>query len=158
VIGTIAIPFLTPDQLADPARRAAKYRIPLINQVAVLGADAALARRRTVLTALRYLIAAQERLMAVARDDVEALRSWRLIVQNGQIEFDQRYQREYLHSEKYRGFDDALIKLLNLLELPGIGKVLGGALYVLRTPYRLLRGLIGKAMSRPEAPPLPEYP
>ena len=37
VVGTLAIPFLTPDQVADPARRAVKYRIPLINQVAVLG-------------------------------------------------------------------------------------------------------------------------
>ena len=96
--------------------------------------------------------------MSVARKDVEALYSWRMVVQNGQIEFDQRYHREYLTSEKYRGFDEALLKLLNLLELPGLGKVLSGALWVVRTPYRLLRGLVGKAMQRPDAPPLPEYP
>jgi hypothetical protein len=43
-----------------------------------------------------------------------------------------------------------------LLELPGIGKVLSTTLWVLRTPYRLLKGLFNKAMSRPEQASLPE--
>ncbi len=51
VIATLAIPFLTPAQLADPARQAPRYRIPLLNQVAVLGSPAAAARRRTVVGA-----------------------------------------------------------------------------------------------------------
>src|SRR5205807_7745742 len=93
-----------------------------------------------------------------ARHDVEALATWRTMVQTGQVEFDQRYRREYLTSEKYRGFDDALVRLLQLLELPGLGKVLSGTLYVLRTPYRLLKGLLGKAMSRPEMATRPELP
>ncbi len=158
VVGCLTIPFLSPEQLEDPARRASQYRIPLINQVAVLGGDAPAARRRTVLYALRYLIVSQERLMAVARHDVEALQHWRVAVQNGQVEFDLRYRHEYLTTEKYRGFDDALVRLMNLLELPGIGKVLSGTLWVLRTPYRLVRGLLSKAMRRPDAPSLPEYP
>src|SRR5437588_819363 len=41
VVGTLAIPFLRPEQLADPARLAGRYRIPLLNQVAVLGRPAA---------------------------------------------------------------------------------------------------------------------
>src|SRR5262249_7290720 len=48
-VGVLPIPFLTPEQLADPARNALKYRIPLLNQVAVLGSPAQAARRRTVL-------------------------------------------------------------------------------------------------------------
>jgi hypothetical protein len=158
VMETYAIPFLTPEQLADPARQANRYRIPLLNQLAVAGHAPAAARRRTVIGALRFLFNAQERLLAAARHDVEALAAWRMLVQNGQVEFDQRYRREYLTSEKYRGFDDALIRLLQLLELPGLGKVLSGALWVLRTPYRLLKGLIGKAMRRPDVPTLPELP
>jgi hypothetical protein len=81
-----------------------------------------------------------------------------VLVQHGQAEFDQRYRREYLTSEKYRGFDDALIRLLDLLELPGIGRILSGTLWVLRTPYRLLKGLLGKVARRPDAPSLPEQP
>src|SRR5438270_9291203 len=158
VVETYAIPFLTPEQLADPARHANRYRIPLLNQLAVAGHSPAAARKRSVIGALRFLFNAQERLLAVARHDVEALAAWRTLVQNGQLEFDQRYRREYLTSEKYRAFDDALLRLLQLLELPGLGKILSGTLCVLRTPYRLLKGLIGKAMRRPDAPSLPELP
>jgi len=45
-----------------------------------------------------------------------------------------------------------------LLELPGIGKVLSGTLFVLRTPYRLVKGLVAKAISRPDTPSRPELP
>ena len=47
---------------------------------------------------------------------------------------------------------------MELLEIPGIGKALSGALFVLRTPYRLLKGAISKAISRPDAPSRPELP
>jgi hypothetical protein len=158
VVGTLAIPHLTPGQLADPARQAVRYRIPLLNQVAVLGYPPGEARRRTVLGASRYLSEKQEQLVAVARQDLVALRSWQTVVQSGQAEFDARYYREYLTSEKFRGFDEALVRLMDLLELPGVGKVVSGTLYVLRTPYRLLKGLVGKAISRPEAASRPELP
>jgi hypothetical protein len=36
--------------------------------------------------------------------------------------------------------------------------VLGGILYVVRTPYRLLKGLFGRAFKRQEAPGMPERP
>jgi hypothetical protein len=158
VVGVLAIPHLTPEQLADPMRHAARYRIPLVNQVAVLGNPALTARKRSVIGAIRFLKRQQEQLLDVARLDVQALQTWQMMVQSGQVEFDQRYQHEYLTSEKFRGFDEALVRLMELLEFPGIGKVLSVTLYVVRTPYRLLRGLIGKAVTRPEAPGRPELP
>src|SRR5262249_30734372 len=109
-------------------------------------------------SAMNYLLAAQDHLLSVARNDLAALQGWRSIVQNGQIEFDTRYRREYLTTEKFHRFDEALVRLLELLELPGVGRVVSGALYVVRTPYRLLKGLFNKAMRRPEAPSLPERP
>jgi hypothetical protein len=151
IVACMPIPHLTPAQLADPVRQAARYRIPLLNQVAVLGEPAASARRRAVQGAMNFFTTALDSLLAAARQDVAALQTWRDIVQAGQIEFDHRYRREYLTSEKFRGFDDALVRLLELLELPGIGKLVSGALWVVRTPYRLLRGLVSKAFSRPEA-------
>jgi hypothetical protein len=158
VVGVLPIPFLKPDQLADPARSAGRYRIPLINQVAVLGNPPQTARRRTAYGAARYLTQNQERLLGVARQDLDALQTWQGFVQTGRTEFDQRYTREYLNSEKFRGFDEALVRLMELLELPGIGRILSGALWVLRTPYRWLKGLALKMMSRPEAPGRPEQP
>jgi hypothetical protein len=158
VVGCLAIPYLTPAQVADPNRLAPRYRIPLLNQVAVLGGSPAAARRRTVLSAMNYLMQRQDQLLGFARNDLAALQGWQALVQTGQREFENRYQREYLTSENFRGFDEALVRLMDLLELPGLGKVLSGALWVLRTPYRLFRGLISKAMSRPSSAHRPEEP
>jgi hypothetical protein len=154
----LTIPFLTADELAEPARNAARYRIPLLNQVAVLGAQPARARRRAVVGATRYLTGQQEQLLSVARHDLQALQRWQAIVQTGQEEFENRYRREYLTSEKFRGFDEALLRLMQLLELPGVGMVVSGILYVVRTPYRIVRGLVAKAVSRPDALGRPEQP
>jgi hypothetical protein len=151
-LACLTIPQLTREQLSDPVRQAGKYRIPLLNQVAVLGSPPPGARRRTVFSALQYLLANQEQLLSVARNDLAALQTWRNLVQEGQAEFDNRYQREYLTTERFHRFDEALVRLLELLELPGIGKVLSTALFVVRTPYRMVRGLFKRAMGRAEMP------
>jgi hypothetical protein len=158
VVASLAIPHLTAAQLADPIRQAGKYRVPLLNQVAVLGDPVLSARRRTVAWANYYLTAYQEQLLRPARQDLAALQGWRTLVQEGQLEFDHRYQSEFLTGEKFRRFDEALVRLLQLLELPGLGRVLSGALWVVRTPYRLIKGLFSKAMHRPDAPSMPELP
>jgi hypothetical protein len=156
-LACLTVPHLTPAQLADPINQASRFRVPLLNQVAVLGEPAPAARRRTVRTAMNYLLGAQEQLLSVARNDVAALEGWRSVVRYGQAEFDNRYRREYLTTEKFHRFDQALVRLLELLELPGVGRVLGGILYVVRTPYRLLKGLFSR-MRRQEAPGMPERP
>jgi hypothetical protein len=158
VVATLALPFLPPAQLADPARLAGKYRIPLLNQVNVIAQPPQAARLRTVRWAINYLATQQERLTAVARPDVEAMQTWRSVVQHGQLQFDQRYRNEYLASEKFRRFDEALLRLIDLLELPGVGKFVSNTLYVLRTPYRLVSGWIKQQMARPDAPTIPELP
>ena len=157
-ISCLAIPQLTQAQLADPARLANPFRIPLVNQVTVLGEPPAATRRRTVHAALRFLQTSQDSLLGGARQDLAALGTWRNLVQEGQKDFDLRYRREYLTGEQFRRFDEALVKLLELLELPGVGKILSGALYVVRTPYRLLKGLLSRGFQRPHAAALPERP
>jgi GTP-binding protein EngB required for normal cell division len=157
-VGCLAVPFLKPDQLADPARKAPQYRVPLVNQVAVVGQPPDAARRRAVRTGTNFLLANCDRLLSVAREDVAALQGWRSMVHNGQVEFDNRYRREYLSSEKFHRFDESLVRLLELLELPGVGRYVSGVLYVVRTPYRLLKGLVSKAIIRPDTPTMPELP
>lgn len=154
----LAIPFLKPEQLADPVRGASKYRIPLLNQVMVMGNPAVAARRRTVMGASAYLTRHQAELLEVARPDVAAMEAWSALVKAGQDEFDRRYQREYLATEKFRGFDEALVRLIGLLDLPGIGQAVSGVLYVVRTPFRWLGGWLSQAMTRPDVPARPEEP
>jgi hypothetical protein len=156
VVACLPIPHLSAEQLADPARAAARFRVPLLNQVAVLGHPAAAARRRTVLGAVSYLVRKQEQLLGVARQDLAALQSWQAVVNAGRSEFEGRYVREYLNSEKFRGFDEALVRLMELLEMPGLGRVLSGTLWVLRIPYRGLKWLLAQAVSRSEAATRPE--
>jgi hypothetical protein len=158
VVATLAIPHLTPQQLADPARQAARWRVPLINQVAVLGTPPEVARKRTALGAIGFLRRQQEQFLSVAKMDLQALHTWQALVQNGRFDFEARYQREYLATEKFRGFDEALVRLLQLLELPGIGKLLSGALSILRLPFRFLGSMVSKAVNRPDPTSRPELP
>jgi hypothetical protein len=158
VVGCVAIPHLPAAMLADPARLAPKYRNPLVNTVARFGNDAGGSRKKNVQASTTYLITAHERLMNVARQDIAAMQDWRALVDVGRDEFDGRYSREYLAGEKFRRFDEALVRLLELLELPGVGKPLSNALWVLRTPYRLIKGFLVKSLSRPEPPGMPEQP
>jgi hypothetical protein len=157
-VACLPIPHLTRAQLADPVRLAGLYRIPLLNQIVVLGEPPAEARRRSVRWGTSFLVAATDKLLSVARQDLAALQTWRTLVQQGRVEFDNRYRREYLAGEKFHRFDQALVRLLELLELPNVGRVVSSALWVLRTPYRLLKGLLTKALSRPDAATMPERP
>ncbi len=157
-VACLTVPFLSPPELADPVRQAARFRIPLLNQVMVLANPPETARQRSVQAAAQYLVDSQAQFLETARSDLNALDEWHRLVQAGGMEFDQRYRREYLTGEKFRRFDEALVQLLQLLELPGIGKALGTALWVVRTPYRLLKGLMTKVLSRPDAVGMPERP
>jgi GTP-binding protein EngB required for normal cell division len=146
----LPIPHLSPDQLADPAGQASAFRIPLINQVMVL-ADPAIARKRTVDHALQFLATSGGELLDVARQDLAAMDAWRHLVQVSRQEFDDRYRTEFLNGEGFRRFDEARNRLLDLLELPGAGRAFAVALFVLRMPYRGLRSLVEKALTRPPA-------
>jgi hypothetical protein len=156
VVSCLYVPFLTPEERTDPVRKAPRYRIPLLNQVAVLGGQSEAARRRNVQGAARFLKLGCERILAAARQDVAALDEWHTTVQQGQVEFDNRYRREFLASEKLIRFDEAMVRLMDLLDLPGVGKVVSTTLWALRTPYRLIKGVVVKAVSRPEYASLPE--
>jgi hypothetical protein len=156
VVSCLFVPFLTEEERTDPVHKAPRHRIPLLNQVAVLGGKAEAARRRSVQGAARFLKAGCDRLIAAARQDVAALDQWERLVQSGRVEFDNRYRREFLASEKLYRFDEAMVRLMDLLELPGVGKVVSTALWALRTPYRLVKGAVVKAIRRPEYASLPE--
>lgn len=157
-IPCLTVPGLTAAELADPIRRAGRFQTPLLEQVSSLASPASAARQRSVRAAATWLVTHQQELLDVARRDLEALKTWRGLVLQGQEEFDQRYRREYLMSETFRRFDEALVKLLELLELPGIGQVLGTVLYIVRAPYRWIKGLFSRAMQKSQPPAIPERP
>jgi hypothetical protein len=158
VVASLTIPQLTLEERADPVGKAARFRVPLINQVAVVGDPVPAARRRAVRGAVSFLNLACEQLLSAARQDMAALQGWKALVQQGQVEFDGRYCREYLSGERFPRFDEALVRLIDLLELPGAGKIVSQTLWVVRTPFRLLKDLASRTLQRPVAASLPEQP
>jgi hypothetical protein len=132
------------------------YRVPIVNQIFVLGEPVQAARQRTVRSATSYLMSHQQHLLGVARDDLLALEGWRQRVREGQMEFDNRYRREFLTTERFRRFDEALVRLLELLELPGVGRFASLTMDVLRWPYTWTKKLFASAFARPEASSMPE--
>jgi len=143
-VALVAVPQLSYEQLAEPFTKAAAYRIPLINQVHVLGQTPTKNREHSVTAALQHLKRHQEKLLAAAKADLAAIDGWRTLVQQGQMEFANRYRKEYLTSERFRRFDETLLRLLELLELPKIGQILSKSLNVLRMPYTLMKSWFRK--------------
>jgi hypothetical protein len=130
--------------------------VPIVNQIFVLGEPNLAARQRTVRSATAYLVNFQQPLLSVARDDLIALEGWRQLVREGEFEFDSRYRREYLNTEQFRRFDEALVRMLELLELPGVGKFASMTLGALRLPYTWTKQFFTNVLARPEQTNMPE--
>jgi GTPase SAR1 family protein len=158
VAACLAIPYLSPDELLDPAGKAARYRAPLFDQVSWWSERAGATRAQGVTAAANFLENGQEEFLAVARRDLQAIDEWQRLVTQGRSDFVARYEREYLSGEQFPRFNAALLKLLELLELPGIGQIVSRTLWVVRTPYRLVKGLINQVSGTVTAANLPEEP
>jgi hypothetical protein len=150
-VPVVAFPQMSPEVRKDPAGLGAKFRIALLNQVLVQVESAEAARKRTVANASKYLATAADGLLEVARRDLAEFDAWRSAVHSGKLAFEDRYRREYLTGEPFRRFDPYRERLVELLELPGAGKLYGNLMWVLRLPYRFLRDHVLKMLVRPES-------
>lgn len=147
-VPVIAFPQMPETVRNDPA--GAKLRVQLLNQILVQCESETAARRRTVANAAKYLATAGEGLLDVARRDLVEYDAWKGAVYAGKAGFEDRYRREYLSGEQFRRFDRYRERLMDLLELPGAGRMVGNVLWVLRTPYRFARDYLGRLLIRPD--------
>ncbi len=155
-VPVIPFPQVSAEIRSDPAGAGTKLRVPLLNQVLVQCESAEAARRRTAENAVKYLNSAGSGLLDVAKRDIAEFETWKSIVRQGKAEFENRYRHEYLEGEPLRRFDRYRDRMLDLLELPGAGRVLGNVLWLLRAPYRIARDYVVDLIVRPSAPSLPE--
>ncbi len=155
-VPVVTLPHLAADVRDDPGGAGAKHRVALLNEILALCPDPAAARARTVQNAVAYLDTAAGGLLDVARQDLAAFDAWRGLVSAGRGEFEARYRREFLAGEAFRRFDRTREQVLEMLELPGPGRVVSATLGVLRLPYRYLRDFLARLASRPDAPSQPE--
>ena len=149
-VPVLALPQMPMAERADPAGAGARHRVQLLNQVLVQAETDAAARVRTVTNAAKYLSTAGEGLLEVARRDIAEFDLWKSTVAAGKAEFEDRYRREYLSGEQFRRFDGYRDRLLDLMELPGAGRLVGGLFWALRTPYRWGRDYVRGLLVRPD--------
>ncbi len=68
----------------------------------------------------------------------------------GKAEFEDRYRKEFLSGEQFHRIDRYREEMMDLLELPGAGRILGGLIWLLRSPYRWTRDYVAGLIVRPE--------
>lgn len=74
--------------------------------------------------------------------EINAAEQWRHMVDQCIAQALEEYQRDYLnHPHYYDTFQDALVELLNLLEIPGLSRVLGTTRRIVTWPVRQLINL-----------------
>jgi hypothetical protein len=149
-VPVIAFPQMPPAERADPTGAGAKHRVQLLNQILVQCDSNTAARARTVANAAKYLTSSSAGLLEIARRDLAEYDAWKTTVAAGKIDFEARYRKEFLSGEQFRRIDRYREEMMDLLELPGAGRVLGGLIWLLRTPYRFTRDYVMGLVARPE--------
>jgi hypothetical protein len=149
-VPVVAFPHMPASERLDPTGAGAKHRIQLLNQILVQCESDTATRTRTVKNAAKYLASAGEGLLDVARRDLAEYDAWKTAVMAGKAEFEDRYRKEFLSGEQFRRIDRYREEMMDLLELPGAGRILGGLIWLLRTPYRWTRDYVAGLIVRPE--------
>lgn len=148
-VPVIAFPQMSGAERSEPSGAGAKHRVQLLNQILVSCDSESETRLRTVKNAAKFLTTAGAGLLDVARRDLAEFDAWKSVVISGKAEFEERYRKEFLSGEQFGRMDRYRDEVLDLLELPGAGKLLGGLIWLARTPYRWTRDYIANLMIRP---------
>jgi len=149
-VPVIAFPQMPQSERTDPSGAGAKYRVLLLNQILMAVESESQMRIRTVTNAAKFLSTAGEGLLDVARRDLAEFDAWKTAVLAGKADFEERYRKEFLSGEQFHRFNRYRDELMDLLELPGAGRMLGGMIWLLRSPYRWTRDYVAGLIVRPD--------
>jgi hypothetical protein len=142
----------------DDARLAALVATPeaaaLRRAVADDVAGGAGLKRRALAGALEFLDRRLDDLLAPLKAEVTVAEQWALTVERlSGREFYDRHRRHYLNDEKYVDFNQTLVKLMDRLEIPGVGPYISALSRGIRSVSRLVIGgvvnLARAALGRP---------
>ncbi|GBD36481.1 hypothetical protein HRbin36_01606 [bacterium HR36] len=107
-------------------------------------------RGKTCRQILQYLANSEAHWRNLLQPELVALQQWRQLVQQCHQAILQRYRQEFLAAERLPIFDEAMVRLLEILEVPIVSNVLA----ILRLPWTLLGSLLGKARTAGRGGPL----
>uniref|UniRef100_A0A7C4QQ97 G domain-containing protein n=1 Tax=Schlesneria paludicola TaxID=360056 RepID=A0A7C4QQ97_9PLAN len=140
-IEVTVVPFLSPQVLADPAGLCHGWRQSLLDAVRPWRDQPIPTREATVRAAVDFLEASNNELRSTLAADLDALKTWRELVERGRRQFEERY-REFLNEKRFQRFEQSFVKLLELLELPGVGRWLSRSVSLTRWPWMVVREVI----------------
>jgi hypothetical protein len=110
-------------------------------------ADGALLKRRALRGTLEFLDRRLDDALAPLWSDLALSQRWEEQVDRLSRErFYERYRREYLDGEKYVDFNQTMLKLMDRLEMPGIGPIISGVSQGLKAVSRFVFGSIAKGV------------
>ncbi|MCS7015545.1 MAG: GTPase domain-containing protein [Gemmatales bacterium] len=142
----LVIPYKPLEQLENP-QATEVFRRQLLEQIDSWLQERTKFRQDACIRILRYLERKENQWQALVQPELEALGEWhRLVEVQGENILD-RYNREFLSRERLAIFDEAMIRLLELLEIPVLGRLPSSVLEVLRIPWRGLKWLWTKLTS-----------
>lgn len=105
-------------------------------------------KRQTLAGAVRFLERHLEDVLHVLVAEVEEAHVWQDTVKRTFTkEFLDRYHTDYLYGQQYGEFNQALVRLLALVEAPGLGGVMRFVTEFMRAPFRLVTGFLGFSQS-----------
>ncbi len=125
-------------------------------------AEGADLKQRALAGALDFLDRRFDELTAPLRTEVAVAEHWAQIVERAtRYQFFDRYRTGYLEGEKYVDFNQTLVKLMDLLEIPGVGPYISAlsrgikavSRFVIGAAVDLARAAFGKPKPAPKKLP-----
>jgi hypothetical protein len=110
-------------------------------------AEGGLLKRRALRGTLDFLDRRLDDALAPLWSDLALGQRWQEQVDRLSRErFFERYRREYLDGEKYVDFNQTMLKLMDRLEMPGIGPIITGVSQGLKTVSKFVFGSVAKGV------------
>jgi hypothetical protein len=106
-------------------------------------------KRRALKGTLAFLDRRLDDALAPLWAEQAQARRWHEIVnRHAQTDFYERYRRQYLDAEKYVDFNQTLVKLMDLLEIPGVGAAIAGVSKGIKAVSRFVVGSVARGIRR----------
>ncbi len=104
-------------------------------------------KKRALRGAIGFIDRRLDDLLAPLKAEVSVTEYWHWMVdRTTRTEFHERYRRDYLDGETYVDFNQTLVKLLDLLEVPGIGPIISAVSKGLRAVSSAIVGTAASAL------------
>jgi hypothetical protein len=113
-------------------------------------------KRKALAGAVKFLDRRFDDVLAPLRVEADIATYWADIVDRlAERDFYQRYRDDYLNAQEYGDFNLAVMKFLDMLELPGVGELISSTAKIARKPFQWVRKGLAAILNGNRPPPKP---